>query len=638
MFQPIASFEGLVRRVDVAPLPGKRFRITAVLADQTGTVSAIWIRGGGVPSNIHEGVRLAVSGPIVTAGRQVVFENPEFEAASAPPLNTRRTVPVYPLTAGITQSFVRAIVRRAMDELPPASERLPINLLESEQLMPLDAALREMHAPASEERLEAARKRLSFDELLPIQMLVLQRRLAYQVVETTPVETPWSLLAEFRQRLPFALTAAQQRVLSTILQDMGRSEPMVRLLQGEVGSGKTVVAAMALLAAAAAGGQGALMAPTEILAEQHLRTLTRLYEGASPALEQALGHPLRLGFLSGALTRSERQRTIAAIADGELDLVIGTHAVIQSDVEFPELLLAVVDEQHRFGVNQRIAARRKGENPHLLVMTATPIPRTLALTLYGDLDLSLLDELPAGRQPIETVLLRPLGRQNAYDDILEQVSEGRQAFVICPLVEGSPSIEAKAATEEYERLRTGELFRLRLALLHGRMRPSDKDQVMRDFAAGEYDVLVATSVVEVGVDVPNATVMVIEGAERFGLAQLHQFRGRIGRGAHAGTCYLVAGNESPEAMERLEAVVRSSNGLELAEEDLRLRGPGDYFGVRQSGLPALRIARLTDLDLVQRVREAAAQLLESDPQLQRPEHAALADLVRQLGAQGGEAN
>jgi ATP-dependent DNA helicase RecG len=327
------------------------------------------------------------------------------------------------------------------------------------------------------------------------------------------------------------------------------------------------------------------------------------------------------------------------IAAGEIDVEVGTHAVIQQDVEFSRLLLAVVDEQHRFGVNQRIAVRQKGEQSHLLVMTATPIPRTLTLSLYGDLDVSVIDELPAGRRPVATELLRPIARGHAYERVREAAAEGRQAFVICPLVEGSPTIEARAATTEYEALQHGELAGLRLALLHGRMKPAEKDAIMRAFAAGEYDALITTSVVEVGVDVPNATVMVIEGADRFGMAQLHQFRGRVGRGQYPGVCFLITGSEAPEVLERLQAVARTSNGLELAEEDLRLRGPGDYFGVRQSGLPSFRLARLTDLDLIRVVRSAAQRIVEADPGLERPEHALLADAVRHLTlVGGGEAN
>jgi len=637
-FQHLASFEGVVRRVDVAPLPGKRVRITAILGDQTGTIAAVWIRAGGAPSGIEQGARLAVSGPLVTHGRHAYFENPDFEPARLPPLNTRRIVPVYPLTAGITQSFVRGLVRRAVEGLPPLDEILPAALVAETGLMDRQEATEEIHEPTSMERAAEARRRFAFEEMIPLQLLVLQRRLSYRSRATVPITVPWGLLADFRQSLPFSLTGAQQRVLSTILDDLSRSEAMIRLLQGEVGSGKTVVAALALLAAATNGGQGALVAPTEILAEQHFRTLSGLYERARSAIEATLGRPLTLTLLRGSLTKSERERNRAMVASGEADIVVGTHAVIESDVEFARLALAVVDEQHRFGVSQRVALRRKGENPHLLVMTATPIPRTLALSLYGDLDLSLIDELPVGRKPVETVLIRPEGRAQAYRRIREDVKAGYQAFVVCPLVEGSPALEARAATTEFDELRRGALAGLRLALLHGRMRSADKDRVMQEFAAGEHDVLVSTTVVEVGVDVPNATVMTIEGAERFGLAQLHQLRGRVGRGSGEAVCFLVAGTEAPESLERLEAVARSHNGLELAEEDLRTRGPGDYYGMRQSGFPPLRIARLEDLEFVQRARSAAQQILDADPNLERPEHRALAEAVLAFGEYGGEAN
>ncbi|HZT08559.1 MAG TPA: ATP-dependent DNA helicase RecG, partial [Chloroflexota bacterium] len=526
-FQHLASFEGTVRRIDVAPLPGKRVRITAILGDSTGTIGAVWIRhGGGI--GLREGARIAVSGPLVSYGRQVYFENPEYEPADRPPLNTRRIVPVYPLVAGVSQSLIRSLARQALAGLPPATESLPQSVLASEGLMGRDEAIHQLHEPSSAESLEQARTRYAFDEILPIQLMLLQRRIAYRAVEGAAVDVPWGLLAEFRQHLPFSLTGAQQRALSAILEDIAQPRPMVRLLQGEVGSGKTIVAATAVLATIASGGQASIMAPTEILAEQHRQSITALYGRMHAILEARLGRRPEIALLTSALSRTERERTLAAISRGDVDLVIGTHAVIQEDVEFARLNLAVVDEQHRFGVGQRVAIRRKGGNPHLLVMTATPIPRTLALAMYGDLDVSIIDELPAGRQPIQTEVVMPLARDRAYAHVRAEVAEGHQAFVICPLVEESRGTEAKAATTEFERLRQGELAGLRLALLHGRMKSADKDTVMRSFAAGEIDVLVATSVVEVGVDIPNATVMMIESAERFGIAQLHQFRGRVG--------------------------------------------------------------------------------------------------------------
>lgn len=376
------------------------------------------------------------------------------------------------------------------------------------------------------------------------------------------------------------------------------------------------------------------MAPTEILAEQHGCTLRAAFANAEGYLTQLLGRELRLEVLTGASRRAEREAIYAGAATGEVDILVGTHAIIQEGVSFANLGLAIIDEQHRFGVEQRSALRAKGGTPHLLMMTATPIPRTLALTLYGDLDLSIIDELPPGRQQVKTHLLGPQERSLAYEHIRREVASGRQAFLICPLIEDSPHLEVRAATAEYERLRAGELVGLRLALLHGRMRPAEKDRIMLDFRAGEYDVLVSTSVVEVGIDVANATVMLVEGADRFGLAQLHQFRGRVGRGVHPSTCVLLTDATDENALERLKTVEAVANGFKLADEDLRLRGPGEYLGVRQSGFPDFRMADLRDLRLIEVAREAAAELLERDPALAAEEHQALARRVELLRAAG----
>jgi ATP-dependent DNA helicase RecG len=379
------------------------------------------------------------------------------------------------------------------------------------------------------------------------------------------------------------------------------------------------------------------MAPTEILAEQHYRTISAAYERAAASLGATLGRSPTVALLTGRLPARERRLVRERVAEGAVDVLIGTQAVIQEGVEFRDLLLAVADEQHRFGVRQRLALRSKGEQPHLLVMTATPIPRTLALTLYGDLDLSRLDALPPGRQPIRTILLRPGEREHAYRRLREEVARGRQGYVICPLVEDSPHLEARAATEEYERLRQHDLADLRLGLVHGRLKGDEKEAVMAAFRDGAIDVLVATAVVEVGVDVPNATLMIVEGAERFGLAQLHQFRGRIGRGEHAAVCALITDAASSEAEKRLQTVVESNDGLALAEADLRLRGPGDFYGLRQSGLPELQVATLADADLVERARGAAERVLAGDPTT-LAEHPALAEAVQARGTRLGEPN
>ena len=479
-------------------------------------------------------------------------------------------------------------------------------------------------------RREEARRRLAFDELFSLQMYVLSRRRQWRESGgALPLPRNPELLQAFLSRLPFSLTDAQKKALTEILDDMTQERPMTRLLQGDVGSGKTVVALAALLSAVAGGRQGAFMAPTEILAEQHFDTIAGLLEGSSPSDSRGniltfnmepFERPVSVGLLIGSHTRSQKREMHSLLAQGALDVVVGTHALVQQEVDIPRLGLAVVDEQHRFGVMQRASLRQKGVSPHLLVMSATPIPRSLALTLYGDLDISVLDEMPAGRQKIRTRYAEPSRRQDAYDFIRGQVREGRQAFVICPLIEESEALQTRAATTEYERLSMDVFPDLSLGLLHGRMPLKEKEDVMGRFRRGEMDILVSTPVVEVGVDIPNAGVILIDGADRFGLAQLHQFRGRVGRGEHASYCILLSDHPSREAKERLQIMERVDNGFAVAEEDLKFRGPGDYFGTRQSGLPDLRQARLSDQDLLASARREAAALLKNDPRLARPEH------------------
>ncbi|HEY1295543.1 MAG TPA: ATP-dependent DNA helicase RecG, partial [Chloroflexota bacterium] len=498
---------------------------------------------------------------------------------------------------------------------------LPDRVRTQHNLLPIERAVWQMHFPATLDEHAEARRRFAFEELLTIQLMVLERRMTWQHDPAPRLPRDERALDALERGLPFELTGAQKRVTEEILGDMALRKPMTRLLQGEVGSGKTAVAALALMNAVANGFQGALMAPTEILAEQHFATLTRLFDTDTLVCRPSVV------LLTGSIKGKARTHAYEAISSGEVDLVVGTQALIQDKLEFARLGLVIVDEQHRFGVRQRVSLRRRAMDgeavPHLLVMTATPIPRTLALSLYGDLDLSALDEMPPGRQFPRTRLLGADERDLAYERVRRAAQRGEQSFIICPLVEDSEVLEAKSATEEYERLRTGELASLRLALLHGRMRPAEKDDVMRAFRDHEFDVLVSTAVVEVGVDVPNATVMLIEGAERFGLAQLHQFRGRIGRGGQPSVCILLSDLPDADDNERLRAVVDTSNGLVLAEQDLRLRGPGDYFGVRQSGMPELKVARLDDAPLVEAARSAATAILAEDPELVRDEHQAL---------------
>ncbi|MYJ58048.1 MAG: ATP-dependent DNA helicase RecG [Chloroflexi bacterium] len=477
-----------------------------------------------------------------------------------------------------------------------------------------------------------------------------RKREARLRADAPPIPMPGDFLDKFIGALPFELTAAQQRVLTEIRNDMFRREPMARLLQGDVGSGKTVVAAAAMLAAVRAGHQTVLMAPTEVLASQHFGTFQRLFAGDEYtggeqlwydfSLAPALGRPVRMALLTGSVRAARKRQIHQEMASGMLDLVVGTHALIQESANFSDLGLAVVDEQHRFGVLQRDALRSKGRSPHLLVMTATPIPRTLALTVYGELDNSVIDELPPGRQRVRTQVVEPSQREEiVYQRIREEAAQGRQAFVICPLIDESDKLEVEAATEQYEFLRSGPLRELasRVRLLHGRMSAEEKRSVMADLARGDADVLVSTIVVEVGVDLPRATVMAIEGAERFGLAQLHQLRGRVGRSDLPSVCYLISETDVEQSQRRLDLMVQTSNGFDLAEADLEMRGPGEYFGTRQSGLPELRVAKLTDHQTLNLARNWANRILDDDPHLRAPEHRLLRARAESLNVSGATA-
>ena len=625
---------------------GRRQDTEAVLADDTGTLRAIWFGQRYLARTLPPGRRIAISGKAELFRGQVTFESPaaepaEFDQAG---IHTGRMVPVYPLTKGINARAMRGFTWEALQNwLGGVEETLPAEMAGTEALagfMPLRQAIFQAHFPDDGEVWQTARSRLAFDELLTLQLAVLShRREAETEVRGVSVNPPPGIVENFLGSLPFELTGAQARCITEIAEDMKRgAPPMNRLLQGEVGSGKTVVALAGLLSAAAAGFQGALMAPTEVLAEQHFRSASRLLEGLTRPVEEenllsvyleGLERPVSVGLLTGSVRAPVKRLLTSMAADGALDLIFGTQALIQEGVSIPALALAVADEQHRFGVMQRSALRQRGgENPHTLIMSATPIPRTLSMTLYGDLDISTIDELPAGRQQVGTRWVPQERRADAYEFVRRQVAEGRQAFVVCPLIDESDSIEARAATEEYERL-SGEVFPdLRVGLLHGRMNARDKDGILRRFGDGGLDVLVTTAVVEVGIDVPNATIMLIEGAERFGLAQLHQFRGRVGRGEYRSYCFLLSSDtQSAAARERLSALTRTNNGFELAEIDLELRGAGDFFGTRQSGLPALRMAQFSDRGLLESARELATRISAEDPELKAPEHSALAAQV-----------
>ncbi|HEY90786.1 MAG TPA: ATP-dependent DNA helicase RecG, partial [Dehalococcoidia bacterium] len=573
--------------------PGGRRSTEAIVGDETGNVRVVWFNNPYVVRQLEPSMRIVLSGRVRLFNGRFVFESPEWEPWQDTELvHTGRLVPVYALTQGLRPRQVRKLMKGIVDQwAEQVPDFLPPVVRESCNLMELSTAISQAHYPDDTETKDRARVRLAFDELFLLQLGVLDKKRDWQESQPgSPLHTEKGILDRFVDSLPFKLTAAQERVLAELLNDMERSQPMSRLLQGEVGSGKTVVATAGLLTATANGSQGALMAPTEILAEQHFTTICRLLEAVAHTDEDSdylrtysglLDRQLTVALLLGATPAAQKRELHRKTRDGTIDIIIGTHALIQKDVEFHSLALAVVDEQHRFGVEQRSSLRQKGFNPHILVMTATPIPRTLALTLYGDLDLSVINELPPGRQAVKTKWLKPEQRPSAYNFLNREIGKGRQAFIICPLIEESEAVQARAAIAEHEHLSREVFPDLRVGLLHGRMSTKDKEKTMRRFYTGDLDILVSTSVVEVGIDVPNATVMMVESADRFGLSQLHQFRGRVGRGTEQSYCILMAQDPSAVGLQRLEVIENIQDGFQLAEEDLRMRGPGEFFGTRQ---------------------------------------------------------
>lgn len=621
---------GTVQSLTTRPIRGGQAKVSeAVVSDGTGAIRVTWFNPWEA-KRLHTGMQVSLAGKVDQYLGRLVMNNPEVEPLEQQQLSTNRIVPVYSLTAQITQRWLRKMMHQVVSYWAPrVQDPLPLDVRQAAGLMDEPTALMQAHFPDSEERLRSARHRLAFDEIFLLQLGVLRQKRAWQDRSARVFEVGDEWMQAQLERLPYELTGAQQRAIADIRQDLAGGRPMNRLLQGDVGSGKTVVAALAAAIIASHGAQAALMAPTSILAEQHYKSLLRLLaEGENAPLR-----PEEMGLLVGATPEGERREIQARLEDGTLKLLVGTHALIEEPVAFSDLELTIIDEQHRFGVEQRSALRSKGANPHLLVMTATPIPRSLQLTIFGDLDLALMDEMPPGRLPVGTHVLPPRERERAYRLIRSQVESGHQAFIIYPLVEESERSEAKAAVEEHARLQREVFPHLKLGLLHGRMRPEEKDEVMSRFHAGELHILVSTSVVEVGVDVPNATVMVIEGANRFGLAQLHQFRGRVGRGGEQAYCLLIPDNPDAAENERLQAMVETNDGFVLAEKDLEQRGPGDFLGTRQSGFADLQMARLTDVHLIEKARRHAAALFEQDPDLASPQ----LEMLRQaLGRFWGE--
>ena len=599
--------------------------VTLTVADETGHVQASWFYGKSSRATMEshksrypKGSDVMLSGKVKwdSYKRMYAMDRPQVEilsyqdaaagmASETDSLHAGRIVPIYALTEGLNLRFLRKAIHQALqDALEGLIDPMPPEVLKRYRLLPLQEALRQIHFPDTKVLAENARQRLVFDELFYVQLrLALMRQQYKRTIQGLSLRyQPNGYAAQFRERLPFELTGAQQRVLSEISDDMASNEPMYRMLQGDVGSGKTVVAVLTLLAAVENGYQGALMAPTEILAEQHYR---KCIEWLTP-----LG--LKVGLFTGKSGVRERRELRQHLLNGQIHLAVGTHALIQEDVEFAKLGVVVVDEQHRFGVRQRTLLKSKGNHPEMLTMTATPIPRSLAMTLHGDLDVSLLDERPPGRTPIKTVLLTHSQVAKAYQLVQGEILKGRQAYVVFPLIEESETLSARAATSEAERLQQEVFPERRVGLLHGKMRPEEKDAIMSEFAAGHLDILVSTTVVEVGVDVPNATVMVIENADRFGLSQLHQLRGRVGRDRHASYCVLVSDSRTEATLERLGIMTESEDGFYIAEKDLELRGPGEFLGTRQSGLPDFVLADLIeDRAILEQAKEAAAYLTES---------------------------
>ena len=637
-----ATVRGHVRKISMR----RTFRrnltvIEAVIADHTGAIRAVWFNQPYLMNTLAVGTPGSFAGKVTYAQNGLCLSSPVYEPEEAEATHTGGLIPIYPETKGVTSRGIRYLVKPILQALGQIPDCVPASVLKASGLPDFTIALNAAHFPASLEEAETGKKRIAFEDLFLLQMTNLQTKMRLAQEPAHPV--PWTAAERdhLLAALPFKLTASQRTALDEILLDIARPHPMNRLLQGDVGSGKTVVVAMAALLAAKHGLQTAILAPTEVLARQHYATIMKLFGAAiadwhsSAAL--VTGHEARMFYGEGLETAVPKARIAERVKDGHLHIVIGTHAILQKSVSFSRLALIAVDEQHRFGVEQRAtlgkkaAAGSKLPIPHFLSMSATPIPRTLSLTVFGDLELSTIDELPQGRLPIVTKIVPDASRAKAYDFMRAQAKQGRQAFVICPRIESAPSDDdaglpaakshwddVKAVEDEYERLAKRVFPDLRVGMLHGKMKSAEKAETMKRFSSGDLDILVATSVIEVGVDVPNASIMAIEDADRFGLAQLYQFRGRVGRGEHQSACLLFTKNRSAIARERLTALMTAKNGFELAERDLLLRGPGEFLGQHQTGLPDTMMGALKNIELVKAARAGALKTLEAHGEEQPP--------------------
>ena len=641
----VATIQGKIIDIKNIRTWKKRMAITeAHVQDNGGLIKAVWFNQPYLANTLKIDSLVSLSGKI-SFDKTLFLSNPAYERLTDQDLrHTGRLIPVYPETSGLTSRYMRYLIHLFRPTINQIAEWLPPATIKAQKLLDLQTALRQIHFPDSTKTLAQAKRRLAFNELFLIQLFALQQKIKWQKSRSPKITFQQNLIKNFVDQLPFKLTDAQRRSAWEVLQDIQQTQPMNRLLEGDVGSGKTIVAAMAALQVIQTGWQVAFMAPTEILAQQHFQEITKVLKSYHFPVGLLTGSGAKIN-LKNKTTNVQPKEFLRQIKNSQIKIIIGTHALIQDRVKFKNLALVIVDEQHRFGVEQRAALQKNVSQmddgspatfPHLLSMTATPIPRTLALTIYGDLDLSLLDEMPKGRQEIITRVVPPTSRAKAYDFIRQQTKQGRQAFVICPRIEISDKSsvvsdqkekldtnhlslntlrnwdDVKAVKEEYEKLKKIIFPDLRIALLHGQMKAKEKEKTMKDFVAGKTDILVSTSVVEVGIDVPNAAIMMIEGADRFGLAQLHQFRGRVGRGPHQSYCLLFTESSSKSTQARLKALIACRNGFELAEKDLQLRGPGEFFGANQWGLPDLTMASLTDVELIKEARQEAIKILKTD--------------------------
>lgn len=629
-----ATVQGTIQQISTRRTWKKNLLITeAIIVDETGGIKAVWFNQPYVSNILKENYRYNFAGKITGAKQEIYLASPSYEPIDklgrGETKHTAGLIPIYPETHGLTSKGLRYLIKPLLKSLDPIEEFIPEEILKENKLPEINLALKRIHFPLRREDAENAKKRFAFEDLFLLQLNNLKIRSRLAAKTAPPIQINQNELGALISGLPFQLTNSQKESLKEILADLARPRPMNRLLQGDVGSGKTVIAALAAILTAKNGFQAVFMAPTEVLAGQHYRTIAKIFPSFSGGTALLTAGKTELNCGAKLDSKISKPKLLKTISEGGAKIIIGTHAVIQKGVQFKNLAFAIVDEQHRFGVRQRASLLNNENPPHFLSMSATPIPRTLSLTLFGDLDLSAVTELPAGRKEIITKAVAPENRQKAYDFIREQIKKRRQAFVICPRIEPGAAkegeilseakkkaLELKSVKEEFEKLSKKIFPELKVTMLHGKIRGKEKDEIMKNFQDKKYDILVSTSVIEVGVDVPNATIMMIEGSERFGLAQLYQFRGRVGRGEHQSFCLLFTDSDSAAAQKRLRYLITAKNGFELAEKDLQLRGPGQFLGESQTGLPDAAMDALKDILLVKSSRDAASRILSNDPELE----------------------